>query len=71
MEIWCPNMDVRAKYGTPSQRRRIVTLVHTNLGLASVVKVVDVVARQALRLETASGAIFVDHELTKVLSKTV
>lgn len=59
MELWCKD-DVASTI-CKGNKQKVVALVHSRLGLASVVEITNVPEKQALKLETASGSILVDY----------
>jgi len=65
MELW--TKDAVAETKCCGKKPIVVSLVHQNLGMASVVEVTNVPEKQALKLKTASGSILVDYGLTTVL----
>lgn len=57
--------DNMAKEMCEQKESRVLSLVHTHLELASMADISYDAQKGAIKIETAKGAIFVDHKLTK------
>lgn len=64
MEVWFRDKETEDKFR--DKKRQIVSIVHSNLGMASVVSVFNIPEKDALKLETATGSILVKRDFSEV-----